>query len=109
MAPTPHRLARALDLIAKDISGEVQVNTLLTFLFIAERGTCTQSDVEAYLKISTAGASRNVSYWTDRRFDRTEGMGFIERVQDDYDRRLRNLSLTAKGKVFYKKLMEVSA
>jgi DNA-binding MarR family transcriptional regulator len=85
------------------------VNTLLTFLFVAERGTCTQGDVEAELGISTAGTSRNVSYWTDRRFDRTEGMGFIERVQDDYDRRIRNLSLTTKGKSFYKRLMEVSA
>lgn len=103
---TTDKFTRLLELVAKEVNGELQINTLLTFLFIAHRGKCTQRDVEEGLKITTASASRNVSFWTDRRFDRQDGMDFVERVVDDYDRRLRNLTLTKKGKEFYKKVME---
>jgi DNA-binding MarR family transcriptional regulator len=105
---TTHRLVRALELIAQEVSGEVQVTTLLTLLFVAERGNCTQKDVEEGLKLTNATTSRNVSYWTDRRYDRAEGMNFIDRVPDDHDRRIRNLSLTPRGKLFHKRLLETN-
>jgi DNA-binding MarR family transcriptional regulator len=50
-----------------------------------------------------------VSYWTDRRYDRQEGLGFIDRVEGDHDRRFKELTLSTKGKQFYKKLQEASA
>lgn len=101
-----HQLTRALELIAKRVSGEASLTTVLTFLFVAQRGKCTQKDVELELKISNASASRNVSYWTDRRYDRQEGMKFIERVENDFDRRFRELTLTPMGKKFYNELLE---
>lgn len=99
--------SRALDFIAKEIGGEVQVTTLKVFLYIAERGTCQQREVEEGLKLTNATTSRNVSFWTERRFDRAEGLRFVDRVSDDYDRRIRNLSLTPKGRDFYDKLIEL--
>lgn len=99
------RLSRVLELVAKDIAPDCQIVTLLVFFFIAERGTCTQKDVEEGLDLTNASTSRNVSYWTERRFDRERGMGYVERVPDEFDRRLRNLSLTEEGKRFYRKLV----
>jgi DNA-binding MarR family transcriptional regulator len=104
-----HSLTRSLELVAKDLGGEMQVNTMLVFLFVAKRGKCTQKDVELDLKISNAAASRNVSYWTDRRYDRQEGLGFIDRVEGDHDRRFKELTLSPRGKDFYKKLLAAAA
>lgn len=102
-----HQLTRALEFVSKKVSGEASLTTLLTFLFVAQRGRCTQKDVEIELKVSNAAVSRNVSYWTDRRYDRQEGMNFIERVEDDHDRRFKELTLTTAGKKFYQELLAI--
>jgi len=86
------------------IDGEVQLQTMLAFLYVARRGTCTQKDVEIELGMTNATASRNISYWTERRFDRRPGIGFIERREDDHDRRYKVLQLTARGRSFFEKL-----
>lgn len=99
-----HSFMSALQTISKDVAEDCQINTLRTLLFVGQRGTCTQKDVEEFLETSNATTSRNVSYWTERRFDRQEGVGYIERTQDDYDRRMRNLTLTKRGHVFYEKI-----
>ncbi|HEY0329778.1 MAG TPA: MarR family transcriptional regulator [Rhodopseudomonas sp.] len=103
------QFTRAIEFISERVSGEVSLLTIKTFLFIASRGKCTQKDVEMELKVSNAAVSRNVSYWTDRRYDREAGMKFIERVENDYDRRFRELTLTPAGKQFYKELQQVMA
>lgn len=104
---TPQALLNLLDKISNDVDPDIQLTTLRTFLFVASRGTCTQKDVEHYLQTNNASTSRNVSYWTDRRFDRTPGMDFIKREEDDYDRRMRNLTLTKKGQTFYNRIKEM--
>lgn len=103
---TPVALLNLLEKIADDVDPDIQLTTLRAFLFIASRGKCTQKDVELHLKTNNASASRNVSYWTDRKFDRSPGMDFVKREEDDYDRRMRNLTLTKKGQNFYSKLKE---
>ena len=92
--------------LQQEISEELQLNTLAVFLVIAEKGDCTQHDVEVALNIDQPSASRNVSYWTNRRFDRKPGMGFVERVEDDYDRRFKRLRLSKKGKAFFERLQD---
>lgn len=104
---TPVALLNLLEKVADEVNPDIQLATLRTFLFVASRGKCTQKDVEEYLGGSNAMASRNVSYWTDRKHDRSQGMGFINREEDDYDRRMRNLTLTKKGQAFYNKLKEM--
>jgi DNA-binding MarR family transcriptional regulator len=99
-------LLNLLDWVSEEVSAEMTVLALRTFLYVATRGTCTQKDLEKHMGVANATASRNVSYWTDRRFDRQPGVGFIDREEDDYDRRIRNLRLNAKGKAFYEKLRE---
>ena len=97
-------LTKAITHISKNIDSELQLQTLRAFLFIAQRGSCSQKDVENELGITNASASRNVSYWTDRRFDRKPGLGFVERVEDEYDRRYKTLTLTLKGRDFFEQL-----
>ena len=98
---------RALELIASEVDADIQIQTVRAFLFVAMRGSCTQKDVEMELQTNNASASRNVSYWTDRRFDRKPGMGFIMRVEDAHDRRFKVLTLTKKGLAFVEKLKGV--
>lgn len=99
-------LLNLLEWIAEEVSPEVQLQTLRAFLFVASRGKCTQKDVEHNLNMTASSASRNISYWTDRRFDRENGMNYIERREDDLDRRLKVLALTKQGLTFYNKLKE---
>lgn len=103
----PNTIIDICDLLAKDVDSELQLQTLRCFLFVASRGTCSQRDLEISLKLTNASASRNISYWTDRRFDRRPGKDFIERVEDEYDRRFKVLTLTKKGKEFLNKLREL--
>lgn len=95
-----------LEMIENETDQQLQISTLRSFIFVAIRGECTQKDVEMYLGSTNAATSRNISYFTHRRFDRRPGLGWLERVEDDYDRRLRRLSLTAKGKRFWDKVQQ---
>ncbi len=99
-------LEKNLIWLSKELEPELQLSTLRVFLYIASRGKCTQNEVEQELGQSNATASRNVSFWTDRRADRKPGKGFVLRTEDDYDRRYKNLTLTKKGQNFYQKLKE---
>lgn len=87
------------------VDNEMQLPTILAFLYVARRGECTQKDIEVELRMTNATASRNISYWTDRRFDRRPGIGFIERREDDHDRRYKALKLNTRGRSFYEKLL----
>lgn len=99
-------LERAIEQFS-EVDEEIGIQTLRAFLFVAARGSCAQKDVELGLGQTNASASRNISYWTDRRFDRKPGKGFIMRVEDPYDRRFRSLTLTQRGREFVEKLRKV--
>lgn len=97
-------LLNVFEWLADEVAHDVQLQTLRVFLFVATRGECTQKDVEQGLNMTGASVSRNISYWTTRRFDKAQGMGFIERSEDDEDRRLKKLILSRSGQAFYNKL-----
>lgn len=97
-------LDRHLEWLCQEVEPEMQISTLRVLLAIAMRGKCAQNELEQTLGLSNATASRNVSYWTDRRADRKPGHGFVSREEDDYDRRYKVLSLTRKGANFIEKL-----
>lgn len=99
-----YALDNALSLISQDVDAELQIQTLRCFLFVAHRGSCTQKEVETNLKISDSSASRNISYWTDLRFDKKPGKNFLMRIEDPQDRRYRILTLTKKGREFFESL-----
>lgn len=103
----PNTLMTVLDLLHKDVDDQIQIQTLRCLLYVASRGQCSQKDLEQSLGMTNASASRNISYWTERRFDRKAGKGFIERSEDEFDRRFKSLTLTRKGKAFMQKLREI--
>ncbi len=96
-------LTREIETFA-DVDPEMQITTMLVFLFIAQRGVCTQKDVEIGLGLTNATASRNVSYWCDHKAFNVEGIGFVERTEDPRDRRYKLLRLTKAGMKFYDKV-----
>lgn len=102
----PNTLMNVCELLST-IDSEIQLQTLKTFLYVAARGSCSQKDLEMTLKLTNASASRNISYWTDRRFDRKPGKGYIERIDDEFDKRFKTLRLTRKGRDFVTKLKEI--
>jgi hypothetical protein len=99
-------LENILAWVSEEVEPELQLSTLRAFIFVATREKCTQSDVEHHLQTTNGSASRNVSFWTDRRADRKPGKDFIMRQEDDYDRRYKVLTLTRKGKAFWEKMKE---
>lgn len=102
----PNTLLNVCDLL-QEVDSQIQIQTLKCLLYVAARGQCSQKDLEVTLGMTNASASRNISYWTERRFDRKPGKGFIERVEDEYDRRFKSLTLTKKGKAFMQRLKEI--
>lgn len=97
-------MLNALEYASEEVSPEMTLHALRTFIFVAMRGKCAQKEVEKYLNCANATASRNVSFWTNRKFDRSPGPDFITRVEDDYDRRMKMLTLNKRGQAFYEKL-----
>jgi DNA-binding MarR family transcriptional regulator len=64
-----------------------QLNTLMRLHY---RGSCPVSGIGDELGVTAAAASQIV--------ERLAGMGLIERNEDPSDRRVRNVTLTAKGR-----------
>jgi DNA-binding MarR family transcriptional regulator len=90
------------------IDPEMQLTTLLVFLYVAQRGVCTQKDVELSLNLTNGTVSRNVSYWSEMKRYEKPGIGFIKREEDPKDRRYKVLSLTDEGQSFYNKLRKTA-
>lgn len=96
-------LRKEIEVFAK-VNPEINATAILIFLFVAQRGICTQKDVEVNLGLSNATASRAVSWWTTFKRRGEEGVGYIERMEDPRDRRYKLLQLTKTGKAFYETL-----
>ena len=60
---------KAIAHLSKNIDSELQLQTLRAFLFIAQRGSCSQKDVENELGITNASWAARVAanIVTDRR------------------------------------------
>ena len=93
-------LSSGVELFA-ELDPHMQLTTMLTFLFIAQRSEVSQKTIETHLGFSNAAASRNVSYWSDLKKYGVPGQGFVERFENPTDRREKLIRLTDRGQAFY--------
>lgn len=77
---------------------------IMVFLFVAQRGSCTQKDIETGLSRANATVSRIVSWWCERKSYGVDGAGLMQRTEDPKDRRYKIISLTPAGDEFYARL-----
>lgn len=79
--------------------GEKHIGTSIFLLnFIGKHPKCTMSDVKNFLRMIPSAATR--------RIDKLVNFGFVERIQDEKDRRLVRLALTNEGSDLYKKFLQ---
>jgi DNA-binding MarR family transcriptional regulator len=86
------------------IALEMQAVTMLTLLYVGQRGTCVQKDLEAALAVSHPATSRNVGYWTSKG---THGLDYMERFRHPRNRRANQLRPTPAGRAFYEEITGV--
>ena len=76
---------------------------ILTLMWVAENEGKHQYDLEQYLGLSNATASRCIKWWgkwKDKR-KQSKGLEFIESYPDPQDERYRVVKLTKAGRAFY--------
>ena len=99
------RFVRGLEMFAS-VQPDMQIQTMLAYLYTALREGSNQKDIENLLGVSNASASRNIYYWTKEFKPGIPGKGFISQDIDPDDRRFRVVTLTPKGKTFARKMAE---
>ncbi len=97
-------LIAAVELLRKEIDPELQAQTMLTFLYIAQYGEITIKSLGQIMKSSTASASRNAAYWGLWHRKGQPGQRMVDHTEDTVDRRIKYVSLNAKGRRFLDKL-----
>ncbi|MGC0389141.1 hypothetical protein [Bradyrhizobium sp. USDA 241] len=89
----------ALEMIKAELGGRPTMNTLQTFILLAEHtGGGYLRDIERVLKLSSGTVARTVKFWTDRNF-----------VVDDYQRRdlrRRSVRINYEGMSFHRRLKQ---
>jgi DNA-binding MarR family transcriptional regulator len=78
------------DFVRFSRSSGLSLSQMSTLYRLYQAKVCGVSDVGGHLGVSNAAASQMV--------DRLVQLGFLERSEDPYDRRVRQLTLTAQGR-----------
>jgi len=102
-----YKLRNALEALA-EIDATMPMSYALTLVWAYINNGQHQSDLEAYLKTSTATASRAVQWWSEWRSfkDKKRGPGFLESYPDPIDKRYRTVHVTKAGQKFMQELLE---
>lgn len=93
----------------RKIDSEMQAQTIQTFLVVAMdvKNSFQMTELSERLGISQASCSRNVSAFLNTNRKRKKGPGFLITKEDPEERRRKIVSLTPKGKSFYKDLENI--
>lgn len=85
---------------------EMQMQTALIFLLVANNEGCTVRDLQGWTGLTSASCSRNVAALSDVHRKGRPGHNLIVAKIDAEDRRARNLHLTQKGKTILHNILE---
>lgn len=106
----PNALRRGLENFYK-FNREITVSQSLVFLFMASRNVCTQKDVQKYLNMTGATASRIVNVWGVKGVTKGKqhipGYNFFDEYEDVHDRRYKILKLNRAGQLFYRYVLSL--
>lgn len=78
----------------------IEAQTMQALFHVAAHPGQTVQDVGTAIGMTTASATRNVSYLLDYRAPGERGYGLVQMALDPYDRRIKRLTLTQRGQAF---------
>jgi DNA-binding MarR family transcriptional regulator len=90
----------------RKLDPEMQMQTALIFLLIANHEGCSISDLEKWTGLTSASCSRNVAALSDIHRKGRPGHNLVVARVAAEDRRQRNLYLTVKGRSVLNNVME---
>lgn len=91
---------------ARLLDPEMPTQTLEAFLHIAASSEDMNfRDLAELLGMSAPTATRNVAVLAERRGAGKKGLGLVDTYEDAIDRRIKRVTLTAKGRRFLESLM----
>jgi DNA-binding MarR family transcriptional regulator len=89
----------------RDLDQEIQAQTMLTFLCVAESpDPIGMRDLQTRLGVASSSTSRNVAALSKHQRVGKAGHDLVEAFEDPADRRSKRVRLTAKGRTFAARL-----
>lgn len=79
---------------------------LSCFFYVASHNPCHKQALEEDLGFTTASASRNIDWLTDRHRLKKPGLGLVNKYYDPSNKRRLLVSLTPKGEALIKHLKD---
>lgn len=93
--------------VIQTIDPQMQAQTIMCFLMVAQFGPCPMADIRAISNVSQASLSRNFSALGEVHRRGMPGFGLIKSWEDPMNRKAKLVKLTKKGEEFKKQIMDV--
>jgi DNA-binding MarR family transcriptional regulator len=97
------RLARSLDCF-QAMDPQMPLHFVQTFLFVAQRHSCTYAEIEKAMNLTNSSVSRTLNALGHRHRDGDRGLGLIEIYIDPGEGRRYRARLTKQGKILASQL-----
>lgn len=93
--------------IIQTIDPQMQAQTFMCFLMVAQFGPCNMQDIKDVANVSQASLSRNLSALGLVHRRGMPGFGLVETWEDPMNRKAKLVKLTPKGEALKKQIMDV--
>lgn len=107
----PAALIRDLILVVEEfrkLDPEIQAQTVMTFLMVAEKPGISMKTMQDSLGIARSTMSRNVAYLSSHKTAAgKKGHGLLESREDPEDRKQKLVYLTSKGRAVMASLLNI--
>ena len=101
------RLATGLQVLGNLDPQALPIHHAQTFVFIAQRGSCTYREIEQHFGVSNASASRTINSLGETSGHRKSPLGLVMSYPDPEDGRRLRVRLTKKGEQLLRTLQSV--
>ena len=101
-----HQLARSLAILNSLDPAALPLHHAQVLVFIAQKGTCSYSEIEQEFNLSNASVSRICGALSDASNRRKETLNLIEIFRDPTEVRRHRVRLNAKGKAVMRSIAQ---